>query len=62
MKIAGPGKSSKVRDSLIATKDGRLLEVFGQESDPWKAYEVRVEPFEPNIGLQLPWSKVGVHK
>lgn len=53
-----------MRDSLVVTNTGELFEVFGKSSEPWKAYRVKVEPFNPNIGvdLDLPWSEVGVHR
>ena len=54
------GNSTSVRDSIIVTKEG-IFEVFGKDKRPWKAHEVKVAPFAPNIGVELPWSEVGIH-
>ena len=45
---------------MVVTKDG-IFEVFGKDSDPWAAHPVKVLPYLPNIGLNLPWGVVGYH-
>ena len=52
--------NASVRDSMVVTKDG-IFEVFGKESNPWTAHQVKTLPFKPKIGVELPWSQVGLH-
>ena len=54
------GNNVSVRDSMVVTNDG-IFEVFGNESSPWTARRVKTLPFKPKIGIELPWSQVGLH-
>ena len=63
IRIAPATRSTRVRDSLVISKEGDVYEVYGSSENPWNAYKVKVEEFNPNIvGLPLPWKKVGVHR
>ena len=45
---------------MVYTDEG-IFEVLGKESDPWNAHPVKVLPYGPNLGINLPWDLVGYH-
>ena len=60
MKIAPSKPGTRQRDSLILLKNGQIVDVTNKE-EPFRGHPVILEPFTPNINIDLPWSRVGVH-
>ena len=61
MKLGKATRSNRFRDSLVQLKDGRLAEIYKVEGEnKFRGYVIRTSPYEPRIGIKLPWAKVGV--
>ena len=60
-KIRLGGRRQKVRDNLVYLKDGTFAEIY-QGEGPWHAHPVLLRPFNPAIGISLPWHLTGVHE
>ena len=53
-------RSNKNCDSIVYLRDGTFaLLVEGQ--GPWRAHPISVRPYNPAIGLSLPWYMVGIY-
>lgn len=57
-------RDSAIRDSIVVTKTGEILEVYEGEYPEWNAYPVEVARYNPELDelRQLPWHLVGVHR
>ena len=60
LKIRPSVAGARYRDSLVLLRNGQIVQVISHQ-EPWEAIPVNLEPFTPNIEIDLPWSLVGVH-
>ena len=61
MRVRKATRSTRIKDSLVVLKNGKIVEVTTNES-PYRAYPVICAPYDPRIGVRLPWEKVGVYR
>lgn len=56
-------KGTRTNDSIVVLKDGTMAKVVGVDGQVYKTHPIVLTPYKTdNIGLTLPWGKVGVYK